>query len=219
MKLIVKKCKDFELTGDGSSPEWQQAEWQKMTYLGAEEQSYSTRCKTVYSDTGIYFLVDCEDQVISCSFTEDMQPIFTEDVFEVFLDPAYAESGQQRVYFEYELSPLDKELVLLVPNDEEVFHGWLPWHYEGDRRIRHATNIKGGEKLPMASCTGWQAECFIPFALLSGLANGTPESGTQWRGNIYRIDYDKGASGHWAWNDATGGNFHNYNKFGILKFE
>jgi len=219
MKLFIKKCKDFELTGDGSSAQWKQAEWQEMTYLGDDTHNYKTRCKAIYSKTGIYFLVDCEDRLINCTITEDMQPIFTEDVIEVFLDPAHAESGQQRSYFEYELSPLDKELVLVIPNDGQRFHGWLPWNFSDERRTRHATNIVGGEKKPKASCTGWQAECFIPFALLTGLANAQPSTGTQWRANIYRIDYDNGVANQWAWNKATGGNFHDYNNFGILQFE
>jgi len=121
------------------------------------------------------------------------------------------------VYFEYELSPLDYELPIIVPNYNGKFYGWQPWHYEGDRKTRHATSVNGGEKISGASVSGWMAEFFIPYKLLVPLNQVPPVSGTKWRANMYRIDYDNGAA-HYAW-QKTGKTFHEYKKFGTIIFE
>ena len=62
-------------------------------------------------------------------------------MFEVFLWT----DERDPVYFEYEISPLGRELPIMVPNIDGKFLGWLPWHYEGDRKIRKATSAIGGE--------------------------------------------------------------------------
>ncbi|MFZ2340902.1 MAG: hypothetical protein WAW07_14420 [Bacteroidales bacterium] len=65
--------------------------------------------------------------------------------------------------------------------------------------------------------TAWTAEFFIPYKLLAPLPQVPPESGARWRANMYRIDYDKGAS-HFSWK-KTSGTFHDYNRFGTFIFE
>jgi hypothetical protein len=154
------------------------------------------------------------DKKITASFTEDFQNLWTEDVFEVFLwtDERYP------VYFEYEISPLNVELPILVPNFDGQFLGWRPWHYEGRRKVRKATAAVGGEKKSGAAVTGWTAEFFIPYELLSPLQNVPPKSGTMWRANFYRMDYDDGKKTSWDW-ARVGPSFHEYQKFGTMVFE
>jgi hypothetical protein len=139
--------------------------------------------------------------------------LWEEDVVEVFLWT----SEDFPVYFEYELSPLNYELPIMVPNYNGTFLGWLPWHYDGDRKTRHATGITGGEKKSGSTVSGWVAEFFIPYKLLAPLNQVPPASGTRWRANMYRIDYDSGAA-HFAW-QKTNRSFHEYNKFGTFIFE
>jgi hypothetical protein len=214
VELIVPKVQDFAVTGLGDHSQWADLDWQPLTRVGDGTAIYKTHAKVAYSATGMYFLVEAEDRRISCSFTNDFANLFTEDVVEVFLWP----HEPQITYFEYEISPLGKELPILVPNSQGTFHGWLPWHYTGDRKARKATSARGGELLPMALVDGWTTEFFIPFTLLTGLGNTPPQSGTRWRGNIYRIDYDGGSGSHWAWAPDTGANFHDYQHFGTFIF-
>ncbi len=123
----------------------------------------------------------------------------------------------QRFYLEYEISPLNAELMLLIPNSKGAFMGWAPWHYDGERKVRKATSVRGGEKLPGAAIRGWTAEFFIPFSLMRGFHNTPPTSGTKWRGNFYRIDYDRNET-WFAWTKVEGG-FHEIEQFGTLVFE
>ena len=61
--------------------------------------------------------------------------LWTEDVVEIFFWP----DEEMPVYFEYELSPRNYELPILVPNKAGSFLGWRPWKYEGER-ARSAQN-------------------------------------------------------------------------------
>jgi len=206
--IHLKKTVDFELTGNGSEPEWSRAESLVIPKRqGAVE--YKTTMKILWSEKGIYLLYDCEDGKISSTLREDFADIYNEDVVEAFFWP----EESSVIYLEYELSPHNYELPILVPNYMGKFYGWRPWHYEGDRMTRHKATInKSGDQV-----TGWTGEIFIPFKLLFPLQNVPPTAGTQWRANFYRIDYDKDMA-EWAWK-LTGPSFHEYEKFGKIVFD
>jgi hypothetical protein len=174
---------------------------------------YQTQIKLLYSDAGVYCLFKCDDKKVTATLKEDFLNLYNEDVVEVF----FWTNEKMPVYFEYELSPLNYELPILVPNNNGDFFGWRPWHYEGDRRTRHATRINMNKKNAPDEITSWTAEFFIPFALLKPMSNVPPKKGTQWRANFCRIDYDRGTS-TWSWR-KTRNNFHDYEKFGTLLFE
>lgn len=208
-QLVVLKTPDFEVDGKGSSSHWAKTNWVSLPQRRAEGKTYTTDTKVLYSDTGIYFLFNCQDSLITSTLKEDFANLYLEDVVEVFL---WTDESVP-LYFEYELSPYNYELPILVPNTKGTFFGWRPWHYEGERKTRHAAHIeKNGNNV-----TGWKAEFFIPFALLKPMNNVPPKKGTRWRANMYRLDYDKKSSA-WAW-QLTRANFHDYEKFGIFIFD
>jgi len=209
----IKKCSDFTVTGDGSSAAWNRTDWMSLTHQGSGSTIYETRVKTLYSPTGIYFLFRCQDAKLTTTMQADNMNLWEEDVVEVFLWT----SEDFPVYFEYEISPMDFELPIMVPNYKGRFLGWLPWKYGGDRRVIHATSAEGGEKRSGGSVTSWTAEFFIPFKLLNPLPQVPPSSGTKWRANMYRVDYDKGSSS-FSWQKTTR-SFHEYNSFGTFVFE
>ncbi|HYG19010.1 MAG TPA: carbohydrate-binding family 9-like protein [Ohtaekwangia sp.] len=213
--IRIKPVSDFSITGDGTASGWSNAPW---TDLAVQEgvSTLSTRVKVLYSQKGVYFLFECADEKLTATITEDNRALFREDVVEVFLWP----DQSVPIYFEYELSPLNYELFMMVPNINGKFQGWKPWYYEGEKRVKHATAVKG-EKRSNAFIRSWTAEFFIPFDLLRPMVSGMPEAGTTWRGNFYRIDYDHGYT-TWSWQKTTkgvDGNFHEFKKFGRMIFE
>jgi hypothetical protein len=212
--VTVKPTDDFEVTGNGSSAAWEKAEWVPLRKRNADGHPYDARFKTLYSKTGIYFLMDGTDAELTSRMQEDFLDLWNEDVFEVFLWT----DERHPVYFEYEISPLGHELPILIPNFDGKFLGWRPWHYDGSRRTRKATAALGGPKEPGAKVTGWRAEVFIPFELLNPLENVPPKSGTRWRANVYRVDHDGGKSTGWDW-APVGPSFHEFKNFGTLVFE
>ena len=206
--MIIKKTANFDVSGNGSAAEWNNTDWIPLQKRKGEAD-YATRAKLLYSDTGIYGLFSCNDQKITATLKEDFANLWTEDVIEIF----FWTDESVPLYFEYELSPLNYELAILVPNMDGRFLGWKPWQYEGDRKTRHATSIVGGKSRP----SEWLAEFFIPFSLLQPLRNVPPKKGDQWRMNMYRIDYDKQYTS-WSWKPVQK-NFHDYEKFGRIVFD
>ena len=208
--LHVKTTTDFEFGTVGNEEGWNQANWFSLTARGETPAGYTTRVKILYSKKGIYCLYHCTDKIITATLKGDFLDIYNEDVIEAFFWPDEAHP----LYFEYELSPLNYELPILVPNNKGEFFGWRPWHYEGDRKTRHATRITQG---PDDRISGWLGEFFIPFALLRGIDHNPPQSGTRWRANFYRIDYDSKSS-QWTWQTVRT-NFHDYEMYGTIVFD
>lgn len=226
--LKIKKTNDFPVTGDGSSGNWNTAGWISLPQysrealrkaqwsIPAESNNkknlvYKTSFKVLYSSTGFYCLFKCEDSIITATLTEDFSNLFNEDVVEVFLQP----DTTLPAYFEYELSPLNYELPLMIVRNEGSFMGWLPWHYKGERKTKHAVKIQ--ERDPRNNRISWTAEMFIPYSLLQPMVKAAPKKGTKWRGNFYRIDYDVNPV-YSGW-QLTRKGFHDPEKFGILEFE
>lgn len=225
-KLMLKHTGDFTITGDGSAREWNNAHWNTIVQRDKETLEkegwrkssdslgnpvYETTFKILYSDKGLYFLYRCEDSAITATITEDYGALYNEDVVELFLRP----DTTLPAYFEYELSPLNYELPIMILNNKGNAMGWKPWHYEGRRKTLHAVNINKPIK-PGARFT-WTAEVFIPFALLAPMVSMPPAKGTQWRANFYRIDYDRSPA-YSSWR-LTRQNYHDYERFGIIQFD
>jgi len=206
----IKHSKDFAITGDGSATNWNEAEWLNVPLRDKKEVAYETKLKMLYSDSGIYCLYYCEDKKITATLKEDFSDFWHEDVVEAFFWP----DETVPLYFEYELSPLNYELPILVPNIKGKFFGWRPWHYEGNRRTKHATHVVQDGNV----VTAWTAEFFIPYALLTPMTNVPPKNGSRWRANFYRIDHDMGEA-TWQLQEVRDENFHDYERFGTIEFD
>lgn len=206
--LHIKKTADFEINGKGDGINWSQTSFVNLTHRKGNKH-YISKFKMLYSENGVYCLYVSEDSTITSTLREDFADIYNEDVVEVFFWP----NETSNIYFEYELSPYNYELPILVPNYEGKFLGWRPWHYEGDRLTKHAASIQSKN----GQTTSWIAEFFIPYKLLAPLQNVPPKSGSVWRANFYRIDYDDKTS-QWSWM-PTRKNFHDFEKFGKIIFD
>lgn len=213
-ELAVPRVDDFAVTGRGDNPAWNAVPWTTLNVRNNVADAPATRIKVAYSSTGIYVFMDAVDRTLTATYQEDFSDLWTEDVFEAFLWP----DERDPLYFEYEVSPLGRELPILIPNLDGKFLGWRPWHYGGDRRVRHETSIVGGPKESGATIQGWRAEIKIPYALLEPLRNVPPQKGTRWRANFYRVDYDGGRAIQWDW-ARVGRTFHDFRRFGTLRFE
>jgi hypothetical protein len=214
MKLTIPQIKDFSFK-EKIAHSWDNLQWQNLSRVGLGKSTYKTAFKIASSQTGLYVLVSCEDKKISCTDLKDFHDIYNEDVVEIFLWP----NEKQALYFEYEISPLGVELPLLVPNHNGDFMGWLPWHYEGARKIRKMVTVDGGKQAPASSIRGWTVQMFIPFVLFRGLGAMPPGKGAVWKANVCRMDYDLFPVSHWTWSKGTSDTFHNFRQFGSFVFE
>lgn len=212
--LQVKKCSDFDVTGKGNNAEWGKTEWNPMARLDTGGKGYESKFKILYSSTGIYVLFNAKDNKISAKYNRDFENLYEGDVFEVF----FHTNPKVPLYFEYEINQLNKEVVLIIPNFKGKFYGWIPWHYENERRIKKGIDIVGGKMEANASINSWSAELFFPYKLFNPLENVPPQSGTVWNANFYRLDYDNGNTMKWSWAPVKN-SFHEFEKFQTIKFE
>lgn len=214
-ELRVRPTEDFAVTGDGSNAAWKKTEWQSLAARGVKGPAHESKFKLLYSKTGIYVLFEGSDSKLTATM-KDGEHLWTEDVFEVFLQPSVKEPS----YFEYEISPLGSELSLMVTHRDGKLLRWQPWVFEeGAARATHrATAVTGGEKKSNAAISGWSAEIFIPYALLEPLHKLPPKPGDRWRANFYRVDHDDGHQTGWEW-APVGKSFHEFQRFGTLVFE
>ncbi len=226
--LVIKHTNDFTIAGDGSASEWNNTGWNVITQRNSEtlrkegwnmkvgssivkDPSYETLFKILYSDKGIYCLFKCEDSIITSTLKEDYANLYDEDVVEAFFRP----DTTLPAYFEYELSPFNYELPILILNNNGNAMGWKPWQYEGARKTIHSTRVN--KKNINNERFDWAAEFFIPYALLSPMGNVPPLKGTKWRANFYRIDYDiNPVFSSWQ---LTRESFHDFKRFGTIEFE
>jgi hypothetical protein len=211
--LPVKRCTDFAITGKGENAAWQKTGWINLHQIDTGKP-YETKYKILYSSKGIYVLFSGDDEKITSTFENDFDNLFNADVFEVFFHP----DPSTPLYFEYEISPLNKELVLLIPNVKGGAYGWTPWHYSGERKVKKNVHIEGGQMQAGATIRSWSAELFFPYALLSPLSNIPPKSGTIWNANFCRLDYDSGNMIKWSWSPVER-SFHEFKKFRSIRFE
>jgi hypothetical protein len=207
--LTVHRTKDFMITGEGNSDSWKTGNWLILPKREGKGPAYETKMKILYSDSGIYCLYYCQDSTLTSTLKTDFSDLYNEDVVEAFFWP----DENIPMYFEYELSPYNYELPLMVPNIKGNFLGWLPFHYVGNRKTRHMTFVRNqGDKV-----ISWTAEFFIPYTLFKPLLKAIPSENTRWRANFYRLDYDHGGAG-WTWQPIRT-NFHDYERFGTILFK
>ena len=213
-KESISQTSDFEINGFGDHANWEKASWITLELLDVTKNKYDTKCKVLYSETGLYMYASCEDRLISTSFQQDQGDIWNGDVFEVFLQT----DEKNPLYFEYEINPLGAELAILVPNKNGEFFGWSPWHYEGERKVKKIVRVYDGNMEAGSEISKWTAEIFIPYALFRGLRNVPPKSGTKWKANFCRLDYDSGKMVKWSWSPIET-TFHEYKKYRTLLFK
>ncbi len=211
--LAVRRCSDFAVNGKGDNRQWDSVEWTALVKLDSKGADYATRFKIMYSAKGIYVLFAGDDSKITSPFTRDFDKIFKGDVFEVFFQPNPAVPA----YFEYEVTPLARELVLLLVQDEDGIRSWAPWPYERDKVSKKVT-VSGGPQRDGASISSWTAELFFPYGILSPLKGVPPAKGAQWRANFCRLDYDSGSMVKWAWAPIDT-SFHELERYYTLIFQ
>lgn len=216
-KLLVDvpHTPNFTVTGRGDHPSWEKAEATPVTCRQKlpDPTAYATWWKALWSRTGVYFLIDCTDPLLTSTGLPDNSDLWNEDVAEVFLWPDESVS----TYFEYCISPLGAETPILCPDIDGHHMPWLPWRYHGKRRVQKTVAVRGGEQKPGAVITGWSSEFFIPYQLLAPLRNTRPEVGMTWRANVYRMDHDGDKIRYFAWKHV-GQSYHNFLAFPTIRF-
>jgi carbonic anhydrase/acetyltransferase-like protein (isoleucine patch superfamily)/bifunctional DNA-binding transcriptional regulator/antitoxin component of YhaV-PrlF toxin-antitoxin module len=149
---------------------------------GGGPPALATEVKACWDERCLYVAFSCHDSDVWGTLSERDQPLYDEEVVEVFLSP----TGDLAHYFEFEVSPLNTifDAKVFNPNlDRATMLVDADWNAAG---IRTGVGVAGTLDNRSDVDLGWIAELAIPFADL-GLA-GAPSPGSVWRANFYRIE-------------------------------
>lgn len=214
--LLIKKCEEFDITGKGDNPAWNKTEWVAMTKLDKGGKNYQTRFKVLASPKGIYVLFQGDDDKITTSDYDNMDKIWNGDVFEVF----FHTKPQDSQYYEYEVNPMGKQLVLLISNTKNGMP-WVPFNEYGEDAfgVKNKVEILGGPQKIDGKISSWSAEVFLSYKSLGLLSDVPPKSGSVWNANFCRLDHDTGEMIKWSWTPTIEHSLHELDKFRTVKFE
>ena len=155
-------------------------------------------------DAALYVRFDCEDSEPWGTMRQRDDPIYEEEVVEVFLAPG---TGDPLAYFEYEVSPTGVLFDARIEN---------PHARRSDMRIHTDWDCAGIRWAAGLVPGGWWAALALPWApMLEGAAMPP-----RWRANFYRIDRPRAEPPEYtAWSPtlADPADFHLPARFGVLE--
>ena len=183
---------------------------------GKTEPRYNTTVKMCRDEQCIYILFHCEDGDIWGTYCRRDDPIFNEEVVEVFISP----DGSLKHYYEINVSPRGVVFDSWIHNssglkpDKKSDSKWNCNELEATVRV-HGTVDKRDDVDKY-----WTVEMKIPFASLDQTGGKTPEAGDTWRMNLYRIDRTPHAEySCWSPTLVEPVSFHVPAKFGKIVFD
>jgi Carbohydrate family 9 binding domain-like len=171
-----------------------------------------TTFRIAYDETNLYVAFRAEDPDVWGSLTKKDDPIYTEDVVEVFLDA----DGDGRTYNELQVSPHNVSFDASFVSRRSDLDAAMKW----ESGMQTQVFIKGTLDDDSDTDEFWSAEMKIPLANLTAVPHA-PKKGDRWRFNAYRLEHlerRKSIEGQ-SFSPLFIGDFHALPRFGWLSFE
>lgn len=173
--------------------------------------------KMLWDDTYLYVAFYCEDSKIWANYLDRDDPLYKEDVVEVYIDA----NGDGERYLEIEVSPLNTifDLWLTKPRSSGG-QGVFGWTMEG---LQTAISVDGSISDNYDIDNSWICEMAMPFSEMEFAdddMNYPPHESEFWRFNLYRFDRsstDDPNGEPTGWNQTSGGQ-HEPSRFGAITF-
>lgn len=148
-----------------------------------------TRAKMLWDDEYFYFGFACQDPDIWAIFTQEDDPMWSEEVVEVFIDP----DGDGENYLELEVNPLNARVDLRILRVQPEWASSIDWDISG---VKTAVQVQGTVNDSLSEDAGWTVEIAIPWSAMADSigGGGLPLIGDTWRLNLYRIERMGGRS-------------------------
>lgn len=200
------RCNAFTLMAAGEFPA--PDDWEKCVPLNLVDTLtglpplQATEVRLGWSEDYLHIRYVCQDPYVVSDFTERDQPLYEQDVVEVFID----EEGDGRKYMELEVSPHNVVFDAFIHNDDGAglnLKADVTWQMNG-LRTKVESDDQGNRVyyIHIPSCN-------FKSPLTSGLC---------WKVNMYRIDEnEQGEREYQAWQPTGAINFHIPAKFGLFQ--
>lgn len=202
----------LEIDGHLDDRAWEAAPWVPLVRAGTGGQPrQTTRACLLWDDDYLYVAFRCADDDIWGTTTERDQPIYDQEVVEVFLDA----DCDGRGYVEIEVSPLNAVLDLYMLLRDDVQRGLWGWDSEG---LLTAVQVCGDATRRGTPDREWTVEMAIPFSDFFTAPHRPPLPGDEWLFNLYRIDRSPVGDDYSAWSPPLRLNYHTPACFGRLVY-
>ncbi|WP_182300571.1 carbohydrate-binding family 9-like protein [Cohnella cholangitidis] len=197
---------DLEINGDLSKPEWRlAAEVNLRDAATGQEPKQATTARLLWNERWLYAAFHCADAHIYASMTNFNDPIYNEEVVELFID----DNCDLKSYIEIEVNPLNACLHYAIHND---LNGHLLSYARTEQTIVTAVHVDKAKG-------SWSAELGIPLREFASASNIPPIPGDAWLFNLYRIDRPPHREIEFsAWSPTGEHQFHRPHSFGRLLF-
>jgi cellulose/xylan binding protein with CBM9 domain len=148
-----------------------------------DEVQHVTRAKLLWDDDALYVGFACTDPDIWAIFADEDDPMWSEEVVEVFIDP----NGDGKNYLELEVNPLNAWVDLKIHHAFPQLSASIDWDIEG---LQTAVQVSGTVNDSLSRDVGWTVEMAIPWTAMADSIDGggRPLPGDTWRLNLYRIE-------------------------------
>jgi hypothetical protein len=153
--------------------------------------AFPTRARMLWDDEFFYFSFSCIDDDIWALYDQEDDPMWSEEVVEVFIDP----DGDGRNYLEVEVNPLNAVVDLRIESIEPEWRSSKDWDIAG---LKTAVRLHGTVNDASDKDRGWSVEIAIPWSAMTDPdkgeidGGGRPQAGDTWRLNLYRIERQAG---------------------------
>ncbi|MFO0594236.1 MAG: carbohydrate-binding family 9-like protein [Myxococcaceae bacterium] len=210
----VRAAKPPEIDGKLDDPVWASAK--EVTLTRSFDGGPTTRKTTfriLWDDTNLYVAFRAEDTDLWGTLLKKDDPIYNEDVCEVFFDA----DADGKTYNELQVSPhnvnFDASFVARRSDLAEA----MKW----ESGMTTAVFLKGTIDDDKDTDEFWSAEMKIPIANLTAVPHVPPQKGDRWRFNAYRLEHlarRTNVEGQ-SFSPLFIGDFHALPRFGWLVFE
>jgi hypothetical protein len=206
---MVRRAKGaITLDGKDDEEDWKLAQTSPTFDVaeGGPKLEGSARARLLWDDKNLYAFIDVEDTDVHSQYKKQDDPLWKEDVVELFIDADRSRHG----YVELQVNPRNAH-----------FDAWFPAtrakesHFEWTSGMKSAVKVRGTLDERGDHDTGWSAEIAIPLADVKGMDAAMkvtipPALGDRWRLNVVRVDLPRGQNGVSAssWSPITIRDFH-----------
>ncbi len=169
------------IDGRLDEPGWSRAQRAELVEtLTGRPPRYRTEARLLWDERALYVGFACEDdEVWARPGRVDDDPIYEDEVVEIFLDP----SGVGRGYAEIEVSPDGVRFDARFESWRKDLDSARRWSSGARTAVRVDGAVTHADE-PPAPARGWTVEIALPWAAL-GLQ---PKAGERWRMNLYRLE-------------------------------
>lgn len=176
---------------------------------GSRPAQQQTTIRLCHDGERLYIHFDCDDNDIWGTYTERDDPIYDEEVVELFLAPG---SETPTTYAEIELSPNAVLLDALIHNPSgERADMTADFEWDCPGIIWQAGREDAQHR--------WWAILVVPLAGLLPSDNANQAIPIRWRANFYRIERPRGSDPEfscWSPTQTEPADFHKPARFGVL---